>query len=276
MEYPHEIIMTNEDIPFKMFEFEGGDGNYVRDKHWHRSIEMFAIYEGGLEFDINGRKYPLFPGDFIIVNSNEIHSISSPIKNFTVVVQIPLATFEKYYTDDKFIYFTHVSEVKDEEMMALIRDMYDTYVSHELGYELAVQSRFYQLIYHLVTKYRRTDVDSGLIRHSKGLDKLSRIMSYLQDNYNKDISLETLSKTFGYSPTYLSRMFQKYAGTSYKTCIDGIRLEHAKRDLVYTENTIGEIAMNHGFANSKAFARCFQVRYGVLPSEYRRQIPVRE
>ncbi len=276
MEYPHEIIMTNGDIPFKMFEFEGGDGNYVRDKHWHRSIEMFAIYEGGLEFDINGDKYPLYPGDFIIVNSNEIHSISSPIKNFTVVVQIPLAIFEKYYTDDKFIYFTHVSKIKDREMMALIRDMFDTYNAHDLGYELVVQSRFYQLVYQLVTKYRRTDVDSGLIRNSKGLDKLSRIMSYLQDNYNKDISLETLSKTFGYSPTYLSRMFQKYARTSYKTCIDGIRLEHAKRDLANTQNTIGDIAMNHGFANSKAFARCFQARYGLLPSEYRRQMPTRE
>jgi AraC-like DNA-binding protein len=38
-----------------------------------------------------------------------------------------------------------------------------------------------------------------------------------------------------------------------------------------TSFTIGEIAMNHGFANSKAFARTFTARYGVLPSAYRKQ-----
>jgi AraC-like DNA-binding protein len=206
----------------------------------------------------------------MIVNSNEIHSVRSPKQNFTIVLQIPLSTFEKYYTDEKFIYFSHSPRSEDEKLMRLVRAMYDTYRERTYGYELAVLSQFYQLVHQLVTKYRSTDVDSGLIRNTRGLDKVSRIMAYLQDNYNKDISLETLSRTFGYSPTYLSHMFQKYAQTSYKACLDGIRLEHARKDLMNTRITIGEIAMNHGFANSKAFARTFQARYGVLPSEYRK------
>jgi AraC-like DNA-binding protein/quercetin dioxygenase-like cupin family protein len=272
MEYSHEIIMANDDIPFKMFVFEGKDGNYVREKQWHRSIEIFALYKGELEFYVNETKYPLAPGEFMLVNSNEIHSIRSPKKNFTIVLQIPLVTFEKYYTDEKFIYFTHSSRLEDEEIMTLIRAMYENYLARACGYELKVQSQFYLLVYHLVTKYRKTEVDSGLIRNTKGLDKLSRIMSYLKDNYNKDLSLENLAKTFGYSPTYLSRMFQKYAQTSYKVCLDNIRLEHATKDLVNTNLTIGEIAMNHGFANSKAFARTFETRYGILPSIYRKRL----
>ena len=36
--YSHELIVPNEDLPFKMFLFEGSQGNYFRDKHWHRSI----------------------------------------------------------------------------------------------------------------------------------------------------------------------------------------------------------------------------------------------
>jgi AraC-like DNA-binding protein/quercetin dioxygenase-like cupin family protein len=271
MEYTHEIIMANDDIPFKMFVFEGKDGNYVRDKHWHRSVEIFALYEGELEFYVNEVRHPLTPGEFMIVNSNEIHSILSPKKNFTIVLQIPLTVFEKYFTEDKFIYFTHSPRLEDEELMSLIRAMYDTYRARECGYEFQVQSQFYRLVYHLVTKYRKTDVDSGVIRNTKGLDKLSRIMAYLQDNYNKDISLEMLSRTFGYSPTYLSRMFQKYAQMSYKVCLDNIRLQHAEKDLLDTRLTIGEIAMNHGFANSKAFARTFETRYGMLPSAYRKQ-----
>ena len=50
MQYSHELIMPNKDLPFKMFLFEGKDGNYFRDKHWHRSIEIFAVLDGGLVF----------------------------------------------------------------------------------------------------------------------------------------------------------------------------------------------------------------------------------
>ena len=50
MNYSHEIIMPNDDIPFKMFVFEGRRGNYSREKHWHRSVEIFALFEGEIEF----------------------------------------------------------------------------------------------------------------------------------------------------------------------------------------------------------------------------------
>ena len=270
MEYTHEIIMPNDDIPFKMFLFEGKDGNYVRQKHWHRSVEIFALFEGELEFYINEIRYPLQPGEFMLVNSNEIHSILSPKKNQTVVLQIPLATFEKYYTDERFIYFSHSSRLQDEEVMRLIREMYLAYQEKKCGYELKVQSQFYMLVYLLVTKYRKTEMNEDLIRHNKNLNKLSAITSYMKENYKKELSLESLAKTFGYSPTYLSRMFQKYAKTNYKTCLDNIRLEHAAKDLMNTEITIGEIAFNNGFANSKAFAKVFQAKYGMLPSEFRK------
>lgn len=270
MEYSHEIIMPNDDIPFKMFIFEGRDGNYVREKHWHRSVEIFALFEGELEFYVNEVRYALRPGEFMLVNSNEIHSILSPKANLTVVLQIPLSTFERYYTDDRFIYFSHSSRLQDEEVMQLIGDMYRTYSQKKCGYELKVQSQFYMLIYLLVTKYRKTEVDVELVRNNRGLDKLSMITAYMKNNYKKDITLESLAKTFGYSSTYLSRMFQKYAKTNYKIYLDSIRLEHAVKDLMNTKTPIGEIALNNGFPNSKAFAKAFKKKYGNLPSEYRK------
>ena len=53
MEFSHELIVPNEDLPFKMFMFEGKDGKYFRDKHWHRSVEIFAVFEGTLDFYLN-------------------------------------------------------------------------------------------------------------------------------------------------------------------------------------------------------------------------------
>ena len=50
MEFQHELIIPNEGLPFKVFLFEGGNGNYVREKHWHTSVEIFAVMEGRLDF----------------------------------------------------------------------------------------------------------------------------------------------------------------------------------------------------------------------------------
>lgn len=272
MNYSHEIIMPNDDIPFKMFVFEGRHGNYSREKHWHRSIEIFALFEGEIEFYVNEIKYSLKPGEFMLVNSNEIHSIHSPKENFTVVLQIPLATFERYYTDEKFIYFTHSRRIHDEEFMQVIRDMYDAYEKKEIGYDLKVQSYFYELIYLLVSKYREVSVDSEMIRSNKKLNKLSAITAYMKENYTKDLSLESLAQTFGYSSTYLSRMFQKYAKTNYKNYLDDIRLEHAYKDLVNSDMPIGMIASQNGFPNSKAFTKVFQKKYNKLPSEFRKEL----
>ncbi|MGN1193794.1 MAG: AraC family transcriptional regulator [Dorea sp.] len=271
LEYTHEIIMPNEDIPFKMFIFEGKDGNYIRDKHWHRSVEIFALFDGELEFFLNEKQYSLMPGEFMLVNSNEIHSIRSPKKNMTVVLQIPLSTFERYYTDERFIYFTHSSKKQDEEVMRLIRDMYKTYVEKKMGYELKVQSQFYMLIYLLVSKYREKEVDSEMIKANRKLNKLSVITEYMKENYNKDLSLASVAQTFHYSPPYLSRMFQKYAKMNYKTYLDNLRLSHAYQDLMNTGLSIGMIAEINGFANTKAFSKVFKERFGMLPSQFRRQ-----
>ncbi len=98
MEFQHELIIPNEGLPFKIFLFEGRHGNYEREKHWHTSIEIFAVLKGRLTFFLNEEEYPLEAGGLIIINSDEIHSIHAPRKNETVVLQIPLKQFEKYFT----------------------------------------------------------------------------------------------------------------------------------------------------------------------------------
>ena len=47
-------------------------------------------------------------------------------------------------------------------------------------------------------------------------------------------------------------------------------MQYAYQELANTEHTISEIALNNGFPNSKALAKVFRKKYGVLPSEYRR------
>lgn len=269
MQFHHELIMPNEDLPFKMFLFEGGEGNYYREKHWHRSIEIFAVREGGLQFFINEKEYPLRAGDIILVNSNEIHSIHSPWPNRTVVLQIPLKTFEDYFTGEQFIRFAHHCKAQDGVLVKLIGEMFDSYTEKQCGYEMKAKSQYFMLLYLLVTKYRELEVSEDMVKKNKNLSKLSSITTYIKEHYTEDLSLEMLSEIFGYAPAYLSRMFQKYAGINYKSYLQDVRLEYASKELMNTGRPIGEIALDNGFPNSKAFAKAFRKKYGILPSEYR-------
>ena len=184
MEGSHELVLPNEDLSFRMFLFEGKDGNYVREKHWHRSIEMFVVLEGKLDFYINEEDIHLDKKTFVIVNSNELHSISASLPNKTIVLQMPLQTFERYYTDEQFICFTHRERVQDEQLVELVEKMYATYQEKEIGYELQVQSYFYRLLYLMVTKYRKMNVSEEIVREHRNRNRLSSITGYIKENFN--------------------------------------------------------------------------------------------
>lgn len=269
MEFQHELIIPNQGMPFKMFLFEGRNGNYVREKHWHRSVEIFAVFEGGMDFYINDEKSYISTGEFIIVNSNELHSIHAVHKNLTIVLQIPLSQFKNYYTDDQFILFSHVPREQDEQVMKIIEEMYKLSQEKKTGYDFQVLGQYYILLYTLVSKYQKKEVSTEIIKSIKGLNRLSSITSYLEENYEKDISLENLAKTFGYSAEHLSRMFRKYAKVNFKSYLQNVRLEYARKELLNKDKKISEIAVNVGFADSRAMAKAFKKQYGILPKEYR-------
>lgn len=270
MEFTHEIIIPNEDLPFKMFLFEGGNGNFFREKHWHRSIEIFAVFEGSMKLFLYDKPYPLKSGQFILINSNEVHSIDAPGSNRTVVLQIALKTFEDYYSGDQFIQFSHRNAEYDSRVMELLKRIFDTYQKKEYGYALQVRGDYYHLLHLLVTAYRKSDVTQDMLNKNCRLNRLSTIINYMKENYKEELKLESVAEVFGYAPAYLSRMFQKYGGINYKDCLCNIRMEYAFKELVNTDHTISETALNNGFPNSKAFAREFRKKYGRLPSEYRR------
>ena len=269
-DYQHEVVITDEGLPFKLFSFEGQDGNYIRDKHWHRSIEIFAVWEGQLEFTLRDKKFPLNGGEFVIVNSNEVHSIVAPEPNKTVVLQIPQDTFAEYFTDDQFIWFSHGDRETDHRVFTLLQEMYLIYTNGKEANKLQVLSLYYELLYILVTKYRKFNVNDEILKSNRQIKKLSNITRFMKDHYAESITLESLAEHFNYSPSYLSRMFQKHAGINFKDYLLGIRLEHAVRELEETNNQIVDIALGNGFPNSKAFSNAFREKYGVLPSEYRK------
>ena len=209
MEFQHELIIPNEGLPFKLFLFEGRNGNYVREKHWHTSIEIFTVMEGSLSFYIGEVEYPLKAGEFLIINSNEVHSIQAPFRNETIVLQIPLKQFEDYFTAQRFIRFrradagrneygygherNHSGNIRlnfgtmgqteaadpsetDRKMVSLIQELYRVYMSRETGYEFRTRAVFYEILYLMVSTYRETQVEESELKTSRRLDALSDLL----------------------------------------------------------------------------------------------------
>lgn len=286
MEFQHELIIPNEGLPFKLFLFEGGNGNYVREKHWHTSIEIFSVLEGRLSFFLNEEEYPLEAGELIIINSNEIHSIHAPEKNKTVVLQIPLKQFEDYFTAQRFIRFKSTARQEERteadniswdrrpdnrRLAFFMEEIYQVYMEKGVGYEFRTIALFYNILYLMVRDYRETEVEERELHYSRRLEVLSKITTYMREHYREDLKLSELASMFGYSDAYLSRMFQKYAKVNFKTYLQDIRMAYAYRELMNTDGTISQIALDNGFASSRAFSKEFQKRYGILPSEVQRQ-----
>ena len=269
MRFSHELIVPEEGLPFKLFLFEGRDGNYFREKHWHRSVEIFAVCRGDLGFFIDDKQWHLSADQFMIVNSNEVHSIDSPMPNETIVLQIPLKMFEEYFTVEQFIWFTHEPGKKDDRFMELLKELYRVYTERQIGYNLKVKSIFYNIMYLLIKEYRLTQIDQDSVRKNRNLSRLSTITSYMKENYAGEMTLEAVARIFGYSPAYLSRMFQKYAGITFKSYLQSIRLRYALKDLESGKYSITETALRNGFSGSKGLALDGRKTYGMLPSEYR-------
>ena len=44
MDFRYETVIPNDDLPFRMFIFEGRDGNYRVSKHWHSQWNCFLCW----------------------------------------------------------------------------------------------------------------------------------------------------------------------------------------------------------------------------------------
>ena len=93
---------------------------------------------------------------------------------------------------------------------------------------------------------------------------------YLQEHLNEDISLSILAEEFHLSAQYISQLFKSEIGVNFLAYLTNIRMERAKKLLLSTALSIGEISEQLGFGDYRVFTKVFKKSEGVTPSQYRR------
>lgn len=100
--------------------------------------------------------------------------------------------------------------------------------------------------------------------------KLQTFSTYLKENFDKDISMDSLADRYHASPQYISRLIKKEVGMTYQSYLNHLRIEKAQELLIHTELSVSEIYEQVGYHGRNTFIRTFKAICGVTPSEYRK------
>jgi AraC-like DNA-binding protein len=97
------------------------------------------------------------------------------------------------------------------------------------------------------------------------------IIEYIHGNINEDITREHVAKKFNLTPQYISKLFHKNTGLTFKAYLTAERMKHAAELLSQTNLTIDEISWECGYPYTSYFIRIFRKHYEVSPGTYRRE-----
>ena len=92
------------------------------------------------------------------------------------------------------------------------------------------------------------------------------ILRYIDKHFCEDITLDSLSKKYGYCRQYLSKEFNKTVGMHLKNYLNNLRVKKAREMLsLPAPRTVLQIAMDCGFDSASSFYRAYKKAFGEPP-----------
>ena len=267
----HEIIEFGPHIPLKIFIHKLGSVT----KHWHSSLELLMVLDGTINITVDGNTWTLKDEDVILINSNSIHEIHSETGAVMIAVQIKLSLFNQFQTDlTSFIFDCNSATNPDYKRYANIRFAIASLIQANSYHSDGTDYLNYSLSYYLISQlleHFKSNASETLQKQQKYMERLTRIINYINEHYAENFSLSDLAAMENLSVPYLSQFFDKYMGVKFTQYYNSIKLEHAVNDLISTKDSIETIAIRNGFTESHAFIRAFKKQYQMLPSAFRKQ-----
>ncbi|MBO5481143.1 MAG: helix-turn-helix transcriptional regulator [Clostridia bacterium] len=131
-------------------------------------------------------------------------------------------------------------------------------------------AKLLELIYHLKKDLKRNQrINQTVFKRENRL--IQKAISYLNQNYQKQITLKELGKITGYSPNHLQRIFTDVMGLSPQAYLEKIRMDNAKFLLSQMDNSLADVAYECGFSSQSYFSKIFKKHTLLTPNEFRRK-----
>ena len=99
---------------------------------------------------------------------------------------------------------------------------------------------------------------------------VKKVVDYIEQNLEKEINLDNISKNIGYSKFHLNRVFTEQTGITIYKYLQNRRLTIAAEKLVRTDKPITQIAYEAGYDTQQSFTFAFKQIYLYPPKTYRK------
>lgn len=99
---------------------------------------------------------------------------------------------------------------------------------------------------------------------------IKNVTDYINNNIEKNLNIQTISKNTGVSKSSLYKKFRKYYNCTVSEYINKKRIEKSKDILVKTDTSIEITAQQVGFNSTQYYSKTFKEIVGISPSKFRK------
>jgi AraC-like DNA-binding protein len=251
--------------------------------HWHEETELLHVHRGSARVKIDEQEAVLGQGEAAYVPSGAIHTAraadGSGFCFEAIVFSLDLLTSGIYdITQTHYINPLKLGRLQLPLFLRLKWEWEKRVVEEMLfliaaerrkapGYELAIKGALFKILSELIAQATRAPGDPHQRRQD--LDRLKRVIQYIQANYTQRLSLEDMAGLSNLSKFYFCRFFKACIGKSPIDYLHYFRLLQAEKLLRETDMKIIDIAFAVGFHDLSHFNRLFHRQAGIAPSRFR-------
>ncbi len=234
-------------------------GYCVTRKHGRKDYHILLLNTGSCTVTHNNTAHTLTPGDLILYSPDEEQKYIFSTDSVSLWCHFAGIAAKEILSSCNLI--SGVYRLKpDKRLFEAHSDMIREF--NLKGRGMLVNAALLKLLYYISDAVKND-------QQSSKENMILPVLTYINANYNKKITLDMLSAISGYSKSRLSHLFAEITGTTPIRYQNGVRLKISCEMLMYTKYNIKEIALNCGFSDQLYYSRIFRKRYGTSPSEYR-------
>ena len=266
------VKFATETKSFGVFFSE--EKNQFEKVHIHECCEIFLCLKGGSSFLIDDRIYDISDGDLFIINQFEAHKVVSnnPDKFLRYILHVhpsflyansfgDVNLADCFYSPEKVTKISLTTEER-QKLTSLFSALKNDY---SYGDEMYKKLRATEILLEINRLFSiHSESNSNKFSHKA----IQLAIDYINKNYFNPINLETVAKNTFISPTQLSRLFNRYCGTTVTKYIVSKRITEAKK-LLCDGKSVTETAFACGFNDYANFIRTFKNAVGISPGKYK-------